>query len=138
MVVACERCGRKNRVSAAHLARQVNCGACKSPLTPIDRPVDADADTFDEAARHAPVPVLVDFWADWCGPCKMAAPLVARVAAEMKGRAIVLKVDTDRHPELAERYQVRGIPNFLVLRQGEVALQQAGVVSAEEMMRWLR
>jgi thioredoxin 2 len=87
--------------------------------------------------EHATLPVLVDFWADWCGPCKMAAPFVARVAAEMAGRAVVLKVDTEQHPELAERFQVQGIPNFVVLRNGRVVLQQAGVVGPEEMMRWL-
>ena len=138
MVVICESCGKKNRVGAANLAKQVNCGACKSPVTPIARPIDADIETFEDVAQHSPLPALVDFWADWCGPCKMAAPYVARVAAEMKGRAVVLKVDTERYPEIAARHRVQSIPNFVVLRNGQVVLQQAGVVSAEEMMRWLQ
>ena len=137
MVVICESCGKKNRVSAANLAKQVNCGACKSPVTPIAHPIDADIETFEDVAQHSPLPALVDFWADWCGPCKMAAPFVARVASEMKGRAIVLKVDTEQYPEVAARHQVQSIPNFVVLRNGQVVRQQAGVVSAEEMMRWL-
>lgn len=137
MILVCGTCGRKNRVGAAHLSGQVNCGACRTALTPVVRPIEADVETFDDVVEHATMPVLVDFWADWCGPCKMAAPFVARVAAEMAGRAVVLKVDTEQHPELAERFQVQGIPNFVVLRNGRVVLQQAGVVGPEEMMRWL-
>jgi thioredoxin 2 len=137
VIITCPSCGKRNRLRAADVSKQVNCGVCKNALTPLARPIDVDHETFDDVVQHAPVPVLVDFWADWCGPCKMAAPLVARVASETAGRALVLKVDTEQHPEIAERYEVRGIPNFVVLRNGRVVLQQAGVVGAEEMVRWL-
>ena len=87
--------------------------------------------------RDAPVPVLVDFWAEWCGPCRVAAPHVKRTAEAMAGRALVLKVDTEAHPDLAMRYQVSGIPNFVVIRDGRLVIQQAGVVDASQMIRWL-
>jgi thioredoxin 2 len=106
-------------------------------MDPLAEPVEADAALFDEVVRTAKVPVLVDFWASWCGPCRIAAPEVARVAADAEGEAIVLKIDTERYPEIAERYGVQGIPNFVVIRNGQTVFQQAGVVPHTEMLRWL-
>ncbi|MBV8845433.1 MAG: thioredoxin TrxC [Bryobacterales bacterium] len=137
IVSVCGSCGTKNRIPGRHLADTGRCGNCKAALAPAGEPVESDEALFDEVVQSAKVPVLVDFWASWCGPCRMAAPEVHALANELRGQALVLKVDTDAHPRLAARFGVQSIPNFIVFQDGQPALQRAGAAPRSEMRRWL-
>lgn len=130
VTVPCQFCGTLNRVDLSRLERRPVCGECAKPIL-LDRPLKVQEDQFDATVLRSPVPVLVDFYADWCGPCRMMAPAVDEIAAEAKGRMLVVKVDTDRAPTLAERYDVRGIPFFARFERGALAETAVGAVGRD-------
>jgi thioredoxin 2 len=131
--IACPHCGKRNRVpvSAGSVPK---CGNCHQRLPWI---ADAGDDDFAEVAEQAPVPVLVDLWATWCGPCRMVSPALERLATERAGELKLVKVDVDKAPKLSERFSVQAVPTLLLMRDGQVKARQSGAAPAGVLRQWV-
>ncbi len=132
-VTACPSCGKKNRIPAS-AAGTPRCAACKAPLPWV---VEAGDGSWGDVTEQATVPVVADFWAEWCGPCRMVSPVLEQLATEYAGRIKVVKVNVDQSPALSQRFKVQSIPMLGVFDGGRMVSQQVGAAGIDHMRRWL-
>ena len=132
VVVPCPFCGRLNAIDLSRLGDRPRCGACRRPIL-LDRPIQLSDAIFDRVIGASQVPVLVDFYADWCGPCGVMAPTIDELATDRAGRALIGKLDTDRNPATAGRFVIRGIPTSIVFREGHEAARRTGAIGRLEL-----
>jgi thioredoxin 2 len=133
--VGCSACGATNRIPAARLAEDPTCGRCKAALL-AGTPVDLTDAGFDAVASHTDLPVIVDFWAEWCGPCRTMGPQFEQAARTLKGRALLVKVDSDANQQLAARFGIRSIPTLVKLQRGAETGRLAGARPATDIVRF--
>jgi thioredoxin 2 len=138
VVVACRSCRARNRIAYEKLEEQNRCGQCKATLPAPDEPIDVRSETeFYAATRQSAFPALVDFWAPWCGPCRIVAPELARIASANAGHFLVLKVNTEEHQGLASAYRVMSIPSLALIHRGEILSRTEGARPADDIQRFL-
>ncbi len=136
-IFRCTQCGGMNRIGDAPKEGHPVCGRCKERLDTSGVPQEVNTAQMNAAVKKSPIPVLVDFWAPWCGPCRMVAPVLEAIAKKHAGKIMVLKLNSDENPEPSARYQVRGIPSLLLFKKGKEAARQTGALPAGPLEDWL-
>jgi thioredoxin 2 len=137
ILVACSRCGKTNRLAFNKLGGAVRCGECKTALPSLNMPVELHATAdFDRLIAQSALPVLVDYWAPWCGPCRMVAPELEKVAARQSGKLLVIKVNTDELSDLSQRFNIRSIPTLAVFANGREVARASGARQASDIEAW--
>lgn len=134
--VVCPKCQRANRIRSDRPAPSARCGQCRSPLF-TGEPLALGSQDFDLHVGRTGVPVVVDFWAPWCGPCRTMAPAFSKAAADLEPRARLAKVNTEAHPDLAARYGIRSIPTTVIFRQGREVARISGALDQTGLVRWI-
>jgi thioredoxin 2 len=134
VILACPSCSQLNRLPAARLRERARCSACKGSILPLSTPLAIkSAQEFEELVGNALLPVLVDFWAAWCGPCRSVAPELEKMARERAGDLIVAKVDTEALPDVASRFAIRSIPTMILMRAGRESKRIMGAMPASSI-----
>jgi len=136
ITIRCQFCQTWNRVDAARAGDRPKCGKCAKPML-LDRPLKLDDETFAKTIAETEIPVLVDFYADWCGPCKMMAPFVDQLASDKQGVALIAKLDTDRAQRTAGGFNIRGIPTVIVFKGGKEVARQTGAIPKAALVQLL-
>jgi len=136
MQIVCPSCGAINRIPAGRDPLKAKCGKCGGKLF-NGKPVDISDALFGKLVAKTSIPVVVDFWADWCGPCKMMAPHFAQVAAEMEPRVRFVKLDTERNPMVANHFRIQSIPALKIFKNGKVVAETAGAMQAAQLKQWI-
>ncbi len=126
--VRCRQCDRINGIPVERTREQPTCGACHTPLPPIDQPIRLSDQNFEEFVRHTHLPVLVDFWAPWCGPCRVMGPTLENFAKRRSGQVLVAKLDTQDNPQVPGQFAIQSIPTLIVFRGGREVARQIGLV----------